>query len=492
MNKTAKGILIGAGVLVLLSGALVALKLTEPGTDTSSGSALTSQEDHSTLLWQVDEQDLKSVAIAYGTDSYTVVPADPTQDEDGSTVYNYTLEGAGSLNVDTVTLRTVASRAVSMSAANTVEEHASDLAQYGLDKPRVQVTLTLQDGTEKAFSVGSVSPLSSQTYFALKGEDTVYTVDTDKLSPFLKTEGEYLNKEIVPERAEDDNTILETIVIQRKDLDYDIRLAYDSFYANIENGGTTATHIMTEPVPCNVNPDRGSKITVGMYGLTSSGAVKLHPTQADLTAYGLEDPFCTMTVTTDAGVTQTLKIGNSFQIEGDDTVYYYGIYDGADAVYRFTAENAPCITVMPRDISSGLVFTTYVWDIGKLTVEAQGRETLAFAGSGTSKEDYQVTLNGKEIEPTRFQDFYIFLLKTAAEDLCLNGEQAQGDPLATITLERQDGKKTQTVSFYEAEGRKVYIVVDGVCAFMCRRSFVDTLFKNMDMIGTDEEFILNW
>ena len=68
----------------------------------------------------------------------------------------------------------------------------------------------------------------------------------------------------------------------------------------------------------------------------------------------------------------------------------------------------------------------------------------------------------------------------------------QGDPLATITLERQDGKKTQTVSFYEAEGRKVYIEVDGVCAFMCRRSFVDTLFKNMDLYDTDQDFILNW
>ena len=185
--------------------------------------------------------------------------------------------------------------------------------------------------------------------------------------------------------------------------------------------------------------------------------VKVHPTQADLEAYGLEDPFCTMTVTTDAGVIQTLKIGKSFQLEGDDTVYYYGYYDGVDVAYSFTAETAPCISVQPRDISSGLVFTTYVWDIGKLTVTAKDRETMTFTGSGTSKDDYQVQLNGKEADPERFRKFYVFLLKTAAEDLCLNGETVQGDPLATITLERQDGKKTQTVSFYEAEGRKVYI-----------------------------------
>ena len=147
---------------------------------------------------------------------------------------------------------------------------------------------------------------------------------------------------------------------------------------------------------------------------------------------------------------------------------------------------------MPRDISSGLVFTTYVWDIGKLTVEAKGRETMAFVGSGTSKEDYQVQLNGKDADTERYRQFYVFLLKTAAEDLCLNGEKPTGELLAKITLERQDGLKTQTVSFYEAENRKVYIEVDGVCAFMCRRSFVDTLFKNMDMYDTDEEFILNW
>lgn len=492
MNKTAKGILIGAGVLVLLSGALVALKLTEPDSGTASGSSLSSQEDHSTLLWELDEKDIKSVAVTFGTDSYTILPEAPTQDDDGNTVYNYTLENTAGLNVDTVLLRTVASRAVAVTAVNTVEEHTSDLAQYGLDNPRATVTLTMQDGTVKACSIGNASPLSSQTYFALKGEDTVYTVASDKLSPFLKGEGEYLSKEIVPERAEDDNTILEEILIQRKDLDYDIRLKYDSFYANVENGGTTATHIMTQPVPCNVNPDRGSKITVGMYGLTASGVVKVHPTQADLEAYGLEDPFCTMTVTTDAGVIQTLKIGKSFQLEGDDTVYYYGYYDGVDVAYSFTAETAPCISVQPRDISSGLVFTTYVWDIGKLTVTAKDRETMTFTGSGTSKDDYQVQLNGKEADPERFRKFYVFLLKTAAEDLCLNGETVQGDPLATITLERQDGKKTQTVSFYEAEGRKVYIEVDGVCAFMCRRSFVDTLFKNMDLYDTDQDFILNW
>lgn len=492
MNKTAKGILIGAGVLVLLSGALVALKLTEPESGTSSGSTLSSEDTNSTLLWEVDESTVKSIAVTYGGDSYTVVPTDPTQDEDGNTIFNYTLENAAGLNVDTVTLRTVASRAVSITTVNTVEEHATDLAQYGLDKPRASVTLTLEDGTVKAFSVGDASPLSSQTYFALKGETTVYTVASDKLSPFLKQEGDYLNKAIVPERAEDDNTILSEILIQRKDLDYDIRLKYDSFYAEMENGGTTATHIMTEPVPCNISPERGSKITVGMYGLTASGVVKLHPTEADLATYGLQDPFCTMTVTSDAGVTQTLKIGNTFQLEGDDTTYYYGYYDGVDVVYSFTAETAPCISVMPRDISSGLVFTTYVWDIGKLTVEAKDRETMAFVGSGTSKEDYQVQLNGKDADTERYRQFYVFLLKTAAEDLCLNGEKPTGELLAKITLERQDGLKTQTVSFYEAENRKVYIEVDGVCAFMCRRSFVDTLFKNMDMYDTDEEFILNW
>ncbi len=74
MNKTAKGILIGAGVLVLLSGALVALKLTEPDSGTASGSSLSSQEDHSTLLWELDEKDIKSVAVTFGTDSYTILP----------------------------------------------------------------------------------------------------------------------------------------------------------------------------------------------------------------------------------------------------------------------------------------------------------------------------------------------------------------------------------------------------------------------------------
>ena len=67
-----------------------------------------------------------------------------------------------------------------------------------------------------------------------------------------------------------------------------------------------------------------------------------------------------------------------------------------------------------------------------------------------------------------------------------------GDPMASIHLERQDGKRTTDVAFYDAGGLKAYIAVNGEVRFRCRKAYVETLIQNLQIYNTDEDFTMNW
>jgi len=488
MNKTGKGSIAGGIALGVLSGTLILLNVTKP--DPEPNESVSSVDSTTTVLWSHDNLEVDHVDITYGDDAYTIVRTDQiTSADDGSDVANFTVKGYETLPINTTLIRTVATRIGTVTAQKTVEENPSDLSRYGLDKPQAVAVGYLEDGTVLRVEVGDVSPLGTEQYVLIDG--TVYTLLTSAVSPFLMPTTGYLDCMITAAQAEGDETIVEKVTIDREDIDFDIVVEYDKFYAEQESGGTTASHIMTSPTPCNVNVEKSAAITHGMYGLTASKVYVGHPSEADITKTGLDKPFCTVTVETSDNKTQKMTFGKSF--EGEDGVtYYYGMYDGVDAIYEFTADQAAWVTVQPVDIAAKLIVITYVWDIGTLTVEADGYETMHFEGMGSNKEDYIVTLNGEEILTERFRQFYAFLLKTSGEDLLINEPVPTTKKLASIKLTRQDGLKEQTVEFYEAEGRKCYIVVDGVCAFRCRRTYVDTLLKNMALFHTAEDFVLTW
>lgn len=492
MNKTAKWIVVGGVTLVLMGGGLAALKLTAPN-DGADASSLATDAVESTALWQSDVANISKINIQLQNEAYEVDRLEEREvAEDGTETINYEMKEFTDLPVDGILLRTPANCGATMETTKNVEEHASDLDKYGLKNPVSTTRITFDDGTTQEFCVGNESPISGQTYFCMKDSDTVYTVSSMDVAPYIRKPEEYLSKTVEEELADDSKLIVKSVNIARKDLPYEMRMEYDSFYANLENGGTSAAHVMKTPVVCNLNVDKSSSVTNGIFGLTAKEIIKAHPDETAFKLAGLDDPFCTVTIVTDDGVTRVLKLGNTYSLENDETVYYYGYLEGRDMIYGFDTESASWATVMPADITSKLIMTTYVWDVGKLTVSAQGRDTMTFEGKGSSKEDYVLKFNGEDADIERYRQFYVFLLKTSAEDLCLDGQTVSGEPIASIKLERQDGLKTQTVEFYEAEGRKVYIVVDGVCSFMCRRAYVDTLMDNMARYETSEDFVTNW
>lgn len=243
MNKTLKGIIGGGALLGVLGGVLAVLKLTEkkPEQDSSSSEAET------IMLWHAESDDINQITVEPADgEKYTAVrkiEQTETTDLNGSIVTqdiaNYYLTGYEDIPMNTVSIRLLATRSPELAAVAVVQENASDedLARFGLDHP-VHVTLQA-DGQEQpiSFFIGDKTQVESCYYLRMDGEKTVYTVTESAMEPYLRSVKDYLGTELIAEQAEDDETVVESVRISRKDLDYDIFLEYDDGVSQSDRSG---------------------------------------------------------------------------------------------------------------------------------------------------------------------------------------------------------------------------------------------------------------
>ena len=70
-------------------------------------------------------------------------------------------------------------------AIKVIREEPEDLAEFGLDKPVIEYTITLSDGTEHFVKLGDALVTETEGFYAQFGEDnTVYSVSSNYYVPF--------------------------------------------------------------------------------------------------------------------------------------------------------------------------------------------------------------------------------------------------------------------------------------------------------------------
>ncbi|MBR4201823.1 MAG: DUF4340 domain-containing protein [Oscillospiraceae bacterium] len=504
MNKTLKGIIGGSVLLCALGGAMAYLLLTQPEEESDSSS----DSGVETLLWHVQSDKINEISVENPNgDSYTAfrkMEQTKSTDLEGNEVVediaNYYLKGYEKLPMDTVQIRLLATRSPEVASVDTVEENASaeSLKKYGLDNP-VKVTYKVDDADDVSFRIGDITPLGDNRYLSMEGSNTVYLVSKISLEPFMSGINDYLGKTLKEEQAEDDDTVIESVRIERSDLDYDFYFEYDPYYKENTNGGAMAVHVMKEPVIALLSADKSAGATHGLYGLTAKEVVTPFPKQADINAAGLDKPFVTVTMKTSDKKTTVFKLGDSYK-DKDGYKRYYGMMDGLDCIYSFDAELLAYDDLTPEAIISRNVIDMYVWDIGKLTCEADDLK-LEFTGKGSSQDDFVGKYNGEDMDDAgieRYRKFYSYLLETRAEEIVYPEERAEEEDkpfakLAEVHIDRQDGKRSYDIAYYDAGGLKAYIAVNGEIRFRCRKSYVDTLIENMKIFDdADKEFSMTW
>lgn len=496
MKKAVKGIIGLCGALVVLGGGLAALKLTEPG-DTEESSSSSSETSGSGITLIKDEA-VSMVKVTNNSGSFNVIVKTEATDDSAAT---YTIEGYDDIPLTTSVVGTIPNNASGLVSDSIVAEDGENTEKYGFGAPQAKAELTFESGETVSFTIGDTAPVTSETYFMLDGDNTVYTVATSKLSNYMLEINDFISSTILEEPDEENYPKVNSLRVQRDDIDYDILLEYDEKSDDSAySGGTSATHVMTEPTFSYLSVERSASITNGLFGLTSEGVYSVHPGEAEIAEAGLSEPYCTVTMSCDDGNDYVFLMSEPFVDENGEKSHY-AMFDGGNIIYVVSAEDAQWGTFTPIDIASKIFFGSYVWNITDLKLTGQEIDETEFKiaikeeskdNETFSASDFNVTKNGSEFDAERYRSYVALLIQASAEDFALGESVPMTEPMLTVEFTDSYTNKSQKIEFYEYSALNALIVIDGESKYFCGKSYVETMLENAKRINTGEDYITTW
>lgn len=232
---------------------------------------------------------------------------------------------------------------------STLDDVPADLAPFGLDKPKVEVKVTLKDRELPAIKVGKNTPVGFSTYIQRADEPKVHLTNAAFASGTDKQAKDLRDKQIL---TIDDNTI-RRITIQRPE-------------SSLALKKTDAAWLLEEPIaaPADASTVRGFLSTMRTLRATDFAAEQA----TNLADYGLDQPRLTITLYGEKADDQTrLLIGKEndkqdvfAQVGARPTVYTVGSFVQRDlnkslndfrdkTVLAFAPEAVTGIDVRRRD-----------------------------------------------------------------------------------------------------------------------------------------------
>lgn len=536
LSKTTRTVIIAAGVLLVLGAVLLVLMLTSPaGDDNSSGASTgestgtseaadsssvsdssgTSSDSEKVVITDKEQENVLKMEVRNETGSFSFERNQhevSTTDDDGnvstSTEYYWTSPELDGVDHNDSTIGSFVRCMAGLSASSMVEENAQDLEKYGLADPAAEVKVTFDDGTSADICFGIRNPAASNYVYCLtKGGSDVMQVSYYSAGSAFYDIRDFVN--LVLTEAYDANNAkeLDYLVIDRKDLDEEVRIEYMADVAaesEKEDSVITTfnTHRITSPITAELDTTKGQTFCYGLYSLTASSCEYIDPTEQEIADAGLDDPFCKVSFKY-GGKARVLLLGNEIRTASSDdesseslssVTGYYAMFEGGNIIYSISTDNAPWYTFQVQDIMSRRPISPYIYTIDTLTVTTPDGEYV-FKVSGDA-DDHVFTCGDTVLNDSSFKSFYQHLITSMGEELYFSDEKPE--PYITLNFKYREeyydtyGRSEDTIEFYKSDDRKNIVSVNGDILYKVRQIYTQRLLENLDALFNGGEIKLDW
>ncbi|HVO37566.1 MAG TPA: DUF4340 domain-containing protein [Spirochaetia bacterium] len=374
----------------------------------------------------------------------------------------WTAAGAAGIALDPSSVDDIVLTFTSMSAERVIDDKPTNLAQYGLQPPRVVGEATYSDGTVKKLFLGDKTPTGNTYYLQAAGDPKVYSVWTNHGDHLHWTLADLRDKKITPELNYDEITYFKvtkgdgtTIELQQKTEKEN--KAYQLGFGRF---------LMSRPYsyPRGVDSQKGDPFIKGPQSIQISSFVDDHP--ADLSRYGLSRPEAEVVVR-DKSNTLDFLLGST---TGDKT---YFMIRGRPGVYTTDKSSLDFLKTTAWDLVDKFVFIPNIDDVDRMDVSSGGTThslviTRAAKKAEKKGEENTVeatyTADGKKVEEQSFKAFYQQVIAMQAE-----GEVRKvvpNSPVMTVKFFMNKGpSKIVTVDYAPYDNDFDAVFVDGKSEF---------------------------
>lgn len=511
MNSKVKGIIVGVVVLVCLGATMLLLKLTDPSrnTDSSSQKDNTSsiadellQDENVYPLTELDRNTVSKIVIENEHGELVIDRTQKAPTADGTAVWE--LSNLGGVRQNNTFVNACVNICSGLKGREIVEENASDLSKYGLSEPKAKLTISTDSGADKVFNIGIEIAAGGYYYICEEGSSTVYTLLAQNATYFFEDTLYFANSVLVDTPSDTAWPTIDRLTIKREDIDYD--MVFVTVPEDEIPVGMSSNQAMIKPVYQFLNITASADVTHGIWGLTASEAVVLHPTDEDKEKYGLAEPFAKVILDTDAD-DYTLSIGNPVYVlddNGEETTTVAGYYcflnaEDTDCIYIISSNECRWATVLPGDIILGMMTSNLFVDLDMITLQTPDKTVSidVYAKEDENPDDsvkdevFEVKIDGKEVETELFQDWYVYWLECPTDETYFTPLTGEEELYLTVTIKLENGKE-QIVKFYTSTNRRLIAEIDGNVGYIIPTSYADTLMDNIRRVVDGKSMITTY
>ncbi len=393
-----------------------------------------------------------------------------------------------------------------ITAKRLVTEKPDNLAEYGLAEPTGYLQGTLSDGTTVTLEIGTMVPSKDGYYANVNEDDKVYLLATNYGSGFKYTITGITAVAEAPSITAD--TIYHIAIDNREGDDFEIIKDNDLGLGNI-GSDVYPWHIL-KPYKEGYSAESSKVATVQENYTSISYESCVEYNAADLSPYGLDNPFATLELGYTEERTEKLSKPEKNPETGEEITektyqdpkvykllignqdetgnYYYVMEAGTKVVYTMEEDTVnKMLTVEPFSVLNSFINIPNVNTVDRIDITVDGKAYQFKIDHQTSqdengKETVQNTIffNGKQANEAGFTDLYQVLVGTKYDAEIKEEVNTAVAPHLTIKYQLNDPAKTVIGASFLPYNQSFYLIdTNGEIKFFADKRRIDDIVKKI-------------
>ena len=485
MSKNLKNLIIGAAVILVLGGALLALLLTQGKGDGNAAAESSSSEALSAkALVEKTPADIVTIEVKNKTGSYTVARTGEEYAITSYTANGETKTPSAATKYEQPNFIAMANAVTSLVQLDgTVSDDTTALAKYGLDNPTV-ATAKYTDGTQFTVKLGKDAPDDKSTYAIADNAEGIILVSKYTAAALYNPVEYFIATTLVPAIDEQTQPAVTNMSFGGTLRANEIVLVPDPNMGK-DNNVYSSGYLISSPKSAMARYNTMNAIFKTFWGSKATTAVCINPTPEKLTEYGLDVPYSTMSINYE-GRNVTVKLGKK-TADG-----YYAITSENDAVLQVTPDNVPWADVPEDKFYDNLILMPSIFNVKQVIMELDGK-TYTFEIESEEKTIKAAKCNGKELDTEAFRVYYQNMISVIGEELV--GDQAVSTtPLIkyTYVYKPELNMQNDVLEILPITDRISAISANGDKMFTIRSKYVEKMRSDLPIMLEGTKVSTDW
>ena len=352
----------------------------------------------------------------------------------------------------------------SLEIQSVVQENAPDLAAYGLDKPRVEVSFKSGGGQEQRLQIGQKTPPGTDLYAKRANDNKVFLISSYLDSTFNRGTFDLRDKTVL--RVERDKLESVEVAAGGREMKF------------VKSG---AEWQIAAPVQGRADFNAVDGLVSRLTGLQMKSVADAEADANELKKYGLDKPAATVRL--GSGSSQaSLAIGGTAE-EGS----VYAKDAARPAVYTIEAPLLDELKKAPDDFRQKDLFDARTFNATRLEI-ARGGQTFAFEKAKSKNKDgqeeekwRQTSPQAREVDQAKVESLLSAITGARATGFAAASEKSGLDkPELTVTIKFDDGKKEERVAFARGGGTAYASRSDAASIAQIEAATIDAIGKGIE------------